>query len=154
MLVFAYGSNLSWDQMRERCPSACFVSVASLRDHRLAFTRKSVTRNCGVADVIAESGAEVWGVVYEVSDLDIGHLDSAEGYRRERTKNSYYRRECLVFLNGEDHRPLAVSTYFGDPEPNPPLPSAFYKGLILEGARHWHLPEEYVRKLEQIEASG
>lgn len=154
MLVFAYGSNLSWDQMRERCPSACFVSVASLRDHKLAFTRKSARRNCGVADVLAESGAEVWGVVYEVADLDIGHLDSAEGYRPERTTNSYYRRECRVFLDGEDQRPLAVWAYFGHPEPNPPLPNASYKGLILAGARHWHLPDEYLRRLELIEVSG
>jgi hypothetical protein len=28
MLYFAYGSNMNWDQMRERCPSARFEFVA------------------------------------------------------------------------------------------------------------------------------
>jgi len=154
MLNFAYGSNMSWDQMRERCPSSRFVGIAVLRDHKLAFTRKSCDRGCGVADVVAEDGRQVWGVVYEIADLDVGKLDASEGFRPGRGKNSYYRRECLVFLNKEDQRPLTVSAYFGDPQPNPPLPNAAYKSLILAGARHWHLPEEYIRELEQIEVSG
>ena len=49
MLYFAYGSNMEWKQMRERCPSAMFVCIAKLKDRRLAFTRKSKDRGCGVA---------------------------------------------------------------------------------------------------------
>jgi gamma-glutamylcyclotransferase len=154
VLYFAYGSNMNWNQMRERCPSSRFVGIAVLRDHKLAFTRESVNRGCGVADVVAEDGAQVWGVVYEIADLDVGKLDTSEGFRPGRDKNSYYRRERLVFLDGEDQRPLTVSAYFGDPQPNPPPPNAAYKSLILAGARHWHLPEEYIRELEQIEVSG
>jgi hypothetical protein len=60
----------------------------------------------------------------------------------------------LVFLDGEEQRPVTVSAYFGNPQPNPPLPNAAYKNLILMGGRYWHLPEEYIRKLEQIEVSG
>ena len=153
MLIFAYGSNMNWNQMRERCPSSRFVGIAVLRNYKLAFTRESVNRGCGVADVIKEGGAQVWGVVYEVADLDVGKLDTKEGFRPGGDKNSYYRLECLVFLDGEDQRPLTVSAYFGDPQPNPPLPDAAYKNLILAGARHWHLPEEYFRELEQIKAS-
>jgi hypothetical protein len=58
MLTFAYGSNMDWNQMRERCPSSRFVGIAVLRDHKLAFTRKSLKRGCGVADLIAEGGAQ------------------------------------------------------------------------------------------------
>lgn len=153
MLTFAYGSNMNWNQMRDRCPSSRFVGIGVLRDHKLAFTRGSVDRGCGVADVVAKDGAQVWGVVYEIADLDVGKLDAKEGFRPGRDKNSYYRRECLVFLDGEDQPPLTVSAYFGDPQPNPPLPNAAYRNLILAGARHWHLPEEYIRELEQIEVS-
>lgn len=154
MLNFAYGSNMNWNQVRERCPSSRFVGIAVLRDHKLAFTRESVNRGCGVADVVAEDGAQVWGVVYEIADLDVGKLDASEGFRPGRDKNSYDRRECLVFLDGENQRPLTVSAYFGDPQLSPPLPNATYKDLILAGARYWHLPEEYIRELEQIESSG
>src|SRR4051812_6473274 len=109
MLTLAYGSNMNWNQMRERCPSSRFVEIAVLRDHKLAFTRKSDNRGCGVADVVAEDGALVWGVVYEIADVDIDKLDAWEGFRPGRDKNSYYRRECLVFIDGEDQRPLTVS---------------------------------------------
>ncbi len=95
----------------------------------------------------------MWGVVYEIADLDLGNLDVSEGYRPGRDKNSYYRRECLVFLDGEEQRPVTVSAYFANSQPNPPLPNASYKNLILAGGRYWHLPEEYIRELEKIEVS-
>lgn len=154
MLNFAYGSNMDWDQMRQRCPSSRFLGIAVLRDHKLAFTRKSVKRGCGVADVVPEAGAHVWGVVYEIADIDVRMLDASEGFRPGQGKSSYHRRECMVFLDNEDQRPLTVSAYFADRQPNPPLTNAAYKNLILTGARHWHLPEEYIRELEQIEVSG
>ncbi len=153
MLYFAYGSNMDWNQMRERCPSSRFAGIAVLQDRKLAFTRKSVERGCGVADVVAEDGAHVWGVVYDIADLDVGKLDLSEGFRPGRDKNSYYRRECLVLLGGDEQRPVTVFAYFADPQPNPPLPNAAYKNLILTGGRYWHLPEEYIRELEKIEVS-
>ena len=154
MLTFAYGSNMNWSQMHERCPSSRFAGIAVLRDHKLAFTRKSARRGCGVADVVSGGGAQVWSVVYEIADLDVGKLDASEGFWPGRDKNSYYRRECLVFFDAEPQRPLTVFAYFGEREPNPPLPNAAYKNLIVTGGKHWHLPEEYVRELEQIEVSG
>jgi hypothetical protein len=66
MLYFAYGSNMDWGQMKGRCPSVRFVGVAKLPDHRLVFTRKSVNRGCGVADVVRDAGGGVWGAVFEI----------------------------------------------------------------------------------------
>ena len=71
MLYFACGSNMYWDQMRERCPSAQFVSVAKLDNHRLAFTRESSERRCSVADAVPAKGQDVWGVVYRIADVEI-----------------------------------------------------------------------------------
>jgi gamma-glutamylcyclotransferase len=154
MVYFAYGSNMNWQQMQGRCPSARFVSVAVLADHQIAFTRESVTRGCGVADAVRAPGEEMWGVLYEISDRDVSSLDRSEGYRPGREKNSYWRRGCVVFPGGDRTQPLTVSTYFGEPQPNPPLPNAKYRQLIVSGARHWHLPAEYVQDLEAIEVSG
>jgi cation transport regulator ChaC len=154
VLYFAYGSNMDWAQMRERCPSATFVGVARLADHRLAFTRKSVNRCCGVADVVPEQGGSVWGVVYQVPELEVGSLDKSEGYRPGRDKNSYSRRQCMVFLDGNENRPLTVETYCAERQPNPPLPNQAYKDLILSGARFWRLPADYIAELEAIEVDG
>ncbi|MEA3245624.1 MAG: gamma-glutamylcyclotransferase family protein [Gemmatimonadota bacterium] len=151
MLYFAYGSNMDWAQMNQRCPSACFVAVAKLPDHRIAFTRKSRSRGCGVADAVPTAGSEVWGVVFEIDGLDLGALDQNEGYRPGRDTNSYWRRECMVFAEGSADKPLTVQTYFATPEPNAPLPNQAYKDLIVGGARHWRLSESYIATLERIE---
>jgi hypothetical protein len=71
VLYFAYGSNLDFDQMSERCPSARFVAIAELPHHRLAFTRRSKNRNCGVADAVPDVSQSVWGVVYAISHDEI-----------------------------------------------------------------------------------
>jgi gamma-glutamylcyclotransferase (GGCT)/AIG2-like uncharacterized protein YtfP len=154
VLYFAYGSNMDWTQVRARCPSATFVGVARLADHRLAFTRKSVTRQYGVADVVPEEGRSVWGVVYLVPELEVGSLDKSEGYRPGRGKSSYWRRECMVFLDGHEDRPVTAQTYFAEEQPNPPLPNQEYKDLILSGARFWRLPADYIAELEAIEVDG
>lgn len=154
MLYFAYGSNMDWAQTKARCPSVAFVCVARLADHRLAFTRKSVHRECGVADVVREAGRSAWGAVFQLSELDVGALDKSEGYRPGREKNSYWRRECMVFLDGDENRPVTTQAYFADPQPNPPLPNEAYKALILAGARYWHLPTDYIAELEAIEVGG
>lgn len=150
MLYFAYGSNMNWGQMSARCPSAKFVGVAVFPDHRLEFTRKSVARGCGVADMVSDKNCLVWGVVYELSNADVDSLDTSEGYRPGRDKNSYWRRGCRVFLDGDGGRPIQVATYFAERQLKPPPPSQEYKKLIVEGARHWQLPAEYIVELERI----
>jgi hypothetical protein len=138
--------------MRNRCPSARFVTVAKLPDHRLAFSRKSQARGCGVADAVRDPESCVWGVVYEISDFDLTQLDKHEGYRPGRSVNSYWRRECTVLVDDLDGQALTVTTYFADPEPNPPPPNRCYKDLLVAGARQWGLPADYLAKLERIEA--
>ena len=138
--------------MRERCPSAKFVAVAEFLEHRLAFTRKSRDRGCGVSDVVPDISANVWGVVYEIAETEIGLLDRREGYRpgRERTENSYNREERHVLRDGNKNEPLLVSIYIGIPQNNPPKPNAEYKKLLVGGATRWQLPPEYIEKLKQI----
>lgn len=155
MLYFAYGSNMHWPQMITRCPAARFVSRAVLRDHKLAFTRKSVSRGCGVADAVPHDRALVWGVVYELADQDIVQLDRSEGFRVGRDRNSYERRECTVFLENGDEAATRVEAYFGVPEANPPLPpNVAYRQLLVGGATHWRLPAAYLSELRAIRVAG
>ena len=153
-LYFAYGSNMDWTQMQGRCPSARFVATALLPDHQLAFTRRSDSRGCGVADVVPTINRHVWGVVYEINASDLSKLDRSEGFRQGRPVNSYVRREHTVLQNGEPDQPCSAFIYFANPEPNPPLPNLAYKNQILSGARHWRLSDDYIRKLEAIKVSG
>jgi gamma-glutamylcyclotransferase (GGCT)/AIG2-like uncharacterized protein YtfP len=156
MLYFAYGSNMDLDQMRERCPSARFVCTAKLEDHRLTFPRKSKNRGCGVATVQPVKDSEVWGVVYQIEELEMGKLDKHEGYNpsRKLDRNSYVRAEFRVLRGGDEKEPLTVFTYVANPECGEHKPNKNYKETILKGAKFWHLPDDYVCQLEAIEVSG
>ncbi len=155
MLYFAYGSNMDWAQMMGRCPSARFIGIAVLPDHRLAFTRCSRIRGCGVADAVPDPGSETWGVIYEIDDRDVRILDACEGYEPGRENNAYRREERHVYLNGNKEAPMLVSIYFASRDENYPLPNQAYKDLILSGAKYWHLPDSYIENvLSRIEVSS
>jgi len=153
MLYFAYGSNMHAGQMKERCPSAKFVCRAKLPSHRLAFTRISVRRGCGVADILRDETNDVWGVVYELWESELENLDKDEEFRpgRPDDRNDYTRENHYVWREGDAKRLLLVSLYRGHPQPNPPLPDCDYKSLIVEGARHWQLPSHYIQELQSIQ---
>jgi len=139
--------------MKERCPSAKFVCRAKLPSHRLAFTRKSVRRGCGVADILRDEMNDVWGVVYELLENELENLDKDEDFRpgRPDDQNDYTRENCHVWREGDAKQPLLVALYRGHPQPNPPLPNYDYKNLIVTGARHWQLPGYYIQELESIQ---
>lgn len=140
--------------MRERCPSAMFVCIAKLKDYRLAFTRTSIKRGCGVADVVIKSGSDVWGVVFQIDERDIGNLDAKEGYVPGRSGNAYTRMECHVYEDGDEQKSIAAMMYtVTDKQGNVPLPNAEYKRQLVEGAIYWHLPSEYLQRLEAIRTS-
>lgn len=153
MLYFAYGSNMDMEQMRERCPSARFVGIATLRSYRLAFTRKSRKRQCGAADVLSDKSRVVWGAVFEIDDREIVRLDRSEGHVLGRRENAYNREQRQVFLDDKDDQQLAAMIYIAEREMNPPPPNMEYKSQILAAARDWGLPSEYIRELEAIEAT-
>jgi len=155
MLYFAYGSNMHSAQMNQRCPLAKFVCRAKLPSHRLAFTLKSFKRGCGVADVLYDEGKEVWGVVYELPENELRDLDKDESFGPGQPdgENEYTRENHYVWPNGDVKQAILVALYRGHPQLDPPLPSYEYKELIVEGARHWNLPAEYVRELESIQAT-
>jgi gamma-glutamylcyclotransferase (GGCT)/AIG2-like uncharacterized protein YtfP len=155
LLYFAYGSNMDPAQMRQRCPSARFVAVAKLPDHRLAFTRYAKDRGCGTCDGVPEAGKDIWGAVFEISDAELERMDESEGYRpgRPLSENSYVREQREAYRDGKKDDPLLVWLYFANRQPNPPLPNTAYKRQLVEGARFWRLPEEYQAELGRIEVA-
>ena len=150
VFYFTYGSNLVWTQMCNRCPSARFLCAAKLTDHRLAFTGKSIARNCGVADVIDGLGSDVWGVVYQIDEADLGPLDHSEGYSPGRRRNAYKREKRRVLADGDSKSPLTVWIYFAYTLRNPPLPSEAYKKLIVDGPDSGTFPRNTFAGLKEL----
>jgi gamma-glutamylcyclotransferase (GGCT)/AIG2-like uncharacterized protein YtfP len=142
ILYFAYGANLEPRRFRRRCPGATAIGRARLPDHRLAFTRYSRPERGGVADIVADAGAEVWGVLWEIDAACIAALDDYEGAPHA------YRRETVRVIDdaGAEHDAMAyVANRTGSFPPSPQ-----YLAIITEGARAHGLPEEYVRTLEEL----
>ena len=113
MLYFAYGSNMDPGQLRQRCPSARFVAIAKLPDHRLAFTRHAKDRDCGTCDGVPEPGQDIWGVVSDISEADLRSLDQSEGFQPDRPldANCYVREQRQVCRDGNRDEPLLVWLY-------------------------------------------
>ena len=142
---FAYGSNLDPKQLRRRCPQARWLGRAELLDHQLAFTRYSPARRCGVADVPPSPGDRVWGCCFVIGDEGLATLDRIEGFTPG--SDAYQRIEVEVKLNEET---VTAWTYqVANPRPFIP-PSASYRQHLIDGARHWRLPEPWIKRLMQI----
>ena len=149
MLYFAYGSNMSRAQMRERCPGHECLGTAVLPGYTLCFPRSSPVRLCGVAGIEEREGAEVWGVVYRLTDRDLATLDKREGYDPGKPYhvNRYNRQTIRVLMNGSA---VECITYMARAEPGRHVPSADYLAAIITGAEENGLPAEYVGRLKAI----
>ncbi|MGW0159433.1 poly-gamma-glutamate hydrolase family protein [Mycobacterium sp. NPDC003323] len=133
-LYFAYGSNLCVDQMALRCPDAGGPIAATLADHDWLINER------GVATVEPATGAEVHGVLWRISDADLGVLDRAEGvpvrYRRDRMRVHTRRgsHDAWIYI---DHRT----------EPGAPRPG--YLERVIAGATHHDLPPRWLDFLQR-----
>lgn len=156
MLIFAYGANLNYVLMRNRCHSAVPLYKAVLNNHTLAFSRRSKTLDCGVATVVSAEGKQVWGVVYEILESDCPRLDSYEGYIPGRLigVDAYVRTEYQLQRVGLTRTVVTVWVYVAIQQENPPLPNDAYKETVVEGAKFWGLPAAYITELGQIQVGN
>jgi gamma-glutamylcyclotransferase (GGCT)/AIG2-like uncharacterized protein YtfP len=136
-LYFAYGSNLCVGRLRERVPSAACVGRARLPGRRLV-TDKLGRDGSGKANLREDASATVWGVLYRIQSAHWAELDACEGG---------YSRVSLEVVTEAGARLLA-QTYVSETLTADPVPYAWYKRLVIEGARAHGLPADYVATLE------
>ena len=150
VLYFAYGSNMSLAQMRQRCPASPAVGIGLLDGYRLVFPRYSAKRKCGAASIEPHPSEEVWGVIYDMDPADLNALDRHEGYDPQRAAhlNSYNRHNVRVLRDGAGESECL--TYVATVQPGTFHPSAHYHGLICAGAVENGLPQSYIQKLREI----
>ncbi len=148
-LVFVYGSNMDLAQMRERCPeSPLSPFVAEARGWRLCFPRRSARRKGGVGSLTEDQSASSWGVVFTVTKQDLERLDQFEG-----VPVGAYKRE-LIDVVDRYGKTLRLWTYKAAPqEPGGFKPHRDYIELYVQGAKHFGLPPDYVKFLEQLRES-
>jgi gamma-glutamylcyclotransferase (GGCT)/AIG2-like uncharacterized protein YtfP len=141
---FAYGSNMARRLMAETCADHRVLGPARLDGYRLAFTRRSIKTGTGVANVVADPSAAVWGALYEISEDCAAQLDRKEGHPW-----AYARTGVSVHLNGGT-REAAFTYVVSEPEDDDIPPSEPYLESIIEGARDHSLPTDYVAWLASL----
>ena len=148
---FAYGSNMSLAQMRERCPESVAIGNGWLADHALVFPRYSTRRQSGAASIAPRPGATVWGVIYATTEADLARLDVFEGFRADRpaAENNYNR---AMILGGAAEHGRADLRHLHRPAGGGACsaPSLDYLQTILTGAIENGLPEAYVQALRRV----
>ena len=133
--------------MELACPGHRCLGAAELRDHRLAFTRRSLRTGTGVADVLAAPGASVWGALYALDQAHLATIDVKEG-----NGWAYERRAVRVIAGGDELEAFAYAVIAPDAEHV--QPSREYLQALVEGARERGLPEDYVAVLAAVAPSG
>ena len=151
-LYFGYGSNLDIARLHIHCPSAVFVGVARLADHRLAFSIESKkTWHGGVADIRPEVGQEVWGALWTIDEEHSEPLDRQEGIFRDPPA---YQRIVVDLETPSGDRVSCRSYQVVTPNLEGFLPSPAYRDTMLRGAQAVALPDHYRADLKAIEHNG
>jgi gamma-glutamylcyclotransferase (GGCT)/AIG2-like uncharacterized protein YtfP len=141
VLYFAYGSNLSLEQMKRRCPGSRMLDAGYIEDHELSFTTYADRWKGGVADILEKKGSRVWGLVYELSVEDLSSLDYYEGF-----PDLYRRKKLKVFGRKDEYD--EVLTYFVVDKKGYIPPSRVYFEIIYDAARVFGFSGDYLHLLE------
>ncbi len=123
----AYGSNLSMEEMKERCPSAIALGVSYLHGYELIF-KKYLT-------IEPNDKKEVPIAIWKITSLDEKRLDEYEDYP------NLYRKEYLeVVLNDKTIHVLVYIMIKGEKM----HPTEEYFHTCLNGYKDFGLNTEYL----------
>lgn len=143
-LYFAYGSNMLTERLiaRKRCPSARPVTVACAEGYALDFSKKSNKDGSGKATLVSSEGSRQYGVLFEIEDDELPHLDREEGVGK-----GYDRHDMFSVISAGTGDAVTAKTYLATkPQPNI-KPFDWYLALIVAGARQNGLPQDQIERL-------
>ncbi|MCK8825506.1 gamma-glutamylcyclotransferase family protein [Fuchsiella alkaliacetigena] len=136
---FAYGSNMSKERLEKRISKVKTMGKAKLPNYKLVINKEG-NDGSGKANIVYSLDNEVWGVFYELEKSKLEKLDSYEpNYERINV-------EIVNDLSESLNAITYISTKTTDEKP-----FEWYKQHILKGAYEHNLPNDYTKKLEQIE---
>ncbi|MFI5365711.1 MAG: gamma-glutamylcyclotransferase [Candidatus Binatia bacterium] len=148
---FAYGSNMQSATLRGR-RGIHFARAVPGRVYgwRLVLDKPPlVPIGESFASIIPDATAEVLGVAYEISEVDLAHLDMSEGV----PLGNYQRIELAVQpLTGRTDATLTAFAFMSEHRDPALQPSSRYMSLLIDGALEHGLPAQYVEFLRAIPA--
>ncbi len=144
---FAYGSNMQTATFRGRRGIEFRAAVAGYaRGWRIVFDKPPIVpMREAYANIVRDPNAAVWGVVYEISDDDLAHVELTEGV----LIGNYERAEIEVLCPPRSQCRVAFTLTSDRADPTL-LPSQRYLGLLIDGASEHGLPQQYVELLRAV----
>ena len=138
---FAIASMMNPISLRLRDLSPVTSRPAELLDYELGFFG-----GMGFAEAIPKKGCSFHGVVHTFTEKDMQHLDHLEGHLYIRTPATARLYDTTL---------ISVTVYCRTPgashEPTTAQPQERYLDIMIEGAQHFGVKEEYVRMLQNID---
>lgn len=136
---FAYGSNMSTKRIEKRLGPVKKRAIARLADYAIAFDKRSTVDGSGKTNLVKREGAEVWGVVFDLTPEQMAKLASIE--------KGYTEQGIAVEVDGEA---TPVRTFVAEERTRQLRPTREYLNLLIEGAGEHGLPDAYVQKLRRV----
>jgi gamma-glutamylcyclotransferase len=138
-VYFAYGSNMDSARLAARVKNARPLGAGRLVGHRLTFDKRGADGS-GKANIRAELGAVVHGVLFNVAQRDLEKLDGFEpGYTRS-----------LFGIVGSGSETIEAWAYVHPTPTSGLMPRSWYVQHLLTGAREHLLPTDLIRSFEEL----
>jgi gamma-glutamylcyclotransferase (GGCT)/AIG2-like uncharacterized protein YtfP len=145
MLYFSYGSFLDSATLKKHCPKAVYKGKALLPNWEVQFNFMSRTYNGGVTGIEPSAAKLTRGVLYEVDNDELLHLDSIEGV----PEGIYFRQ--TIYVVDDSGKAIKAATYRTTNPRGPFKPTKKYLGLMVSGAKEHELDADYIKTLEAIQ---
>jgi len=143
---FAYGANMNAAQMAERCSRPVVFAVAKLPGHRIGFHGRSEVWDGALETAVPAPGHDLWGVVYELTFMDLQRLDEWQDARLDGGGNYFHYPAQVTDAAGGA---LTALLYKKDLLGPARAPSREYLERIVQGATARGLPADYVESLRR-----
>jgi len=147
IVYFAFGSNMDPDRIKLRLEEFPQITKlipqakrVRLPGYRFAFNKYSTIDHTGKANIVNDDKFEVWGVLFRINEDALEILKDIE---------KGYNDTILKVFSDENEKYDAV-TFIAKKIQNSLKPTPEYLQLILDGARHYKLPPEYIASIEEL----
>lgn len=133
MYYFAYGSNMSKEQMTNRGVSIDTAVRCELPGYRFLYNKESIDGS-SKANIKKEEGSVVHGVCFLIDQESFEKLKDVEkGYTTLK-----------ITANDSDMNVVQAETFISDKIWNHD-PKKYYVEIIVKGATEYNLPEDYIK---------
>jgi len=134
-VYFAYGSNMSEEQMAFRCPDAYTIGKANVSGWEFKIMER------GYATITPSEDSVVWGVLWALSANDERRLDRYEGV----SAGLYTRDRIVVDMNGQQVEALVYVA----PLEADGVASDAYMESVINGAKAFGFPTAYINEIRE-----